>query len=196
MSGGVPYALRTGANVGNRQTGMSQVQGDVVPKGYQMGQMQQFNPEQMDLFRQLFSYLTPEGDVGRMARGDESYFEQLEKPAMRQLGQMQSQLASRFSGMGSFGGRRSSAHDTGQGALSQEFAEKLASQRMGLQRQALQDLFGLSQSLFGQKPTEKFVTEEQKPFWQQILLGLAPILGQGVSSAGQLGLMKGLGALD
>ena len=182
MSGGVPYALRTGANVGNRQSGMSQVQGDVVPKGYQMGQMQQFTPEQMDLFRQLFSYLSPEGDVGRMARGDESYFEQLEKPAMRQLGQMQSQLASRFSGMGSFGGRRSSAHDIGQGALSQEFAEKLASQRMGLQRQALQDLFGMSQSLFGQRPTEKFVTEEQKPFWQQILLGLAPILGQGLLS--------------
>jgi len=196
LSGGVPYGLRTGANVGNRQTGMTQVGGDVIPKGYQMGQMQQFTPDQMNLFSQLFSYLSPDSPLSKMAQGDQSYFEQLEQPAMRQLGQMQSQLASRFSGMGSFGGRRSSAHDIAQGSLAQEFAEKLASQRMGLQRQALQDLFGMSQSLLGQRPTEKFVTEDQKPFWQQILLGLAPIFGQGVSSVGQLGLMKGLGALD
>jgi hypothetical protein len=185
MSGGVPYALRTGANVGNRQSGMSQVQGDVVPKGYQMGQMQQFTPEQMDLFKQLFSYLSPDGDLGRMASGDQSYFEQLEKPAMRQLGQMQSQLASRFSGMGSFGGRRSSGHDLAQGQLGSEFAEKLASQRMGLQRQALQDLFGMSQSLFGQRPTERFLIQnapKESSFLEQLLGASLPMAGAGLGA--------------
>lgn len=194
MIGSGPYSDRTGGAVGNRQTGMSQLHGNVIPKGYEQGQLQQFTPEQMELFKRMFSQISPESDLGRLASGDQSYFEQLERPALRQLGEFQSGLASKFSGMGSFGGRRSSGHQLAQGALASQFADQLSSQRLGLQRQAMQDLFGLQKDLLGQRPSEQFIAPEQMDWWKQLLIGLAPAIAGGASSFGQLGLLNKFGA--
>jgi hypothetical protein len=150
--------------------------GNKVPSGYKLGRIQQFTPEQMQLFQSLFGQLGPESNLARMAGGDESMFAQMEAPAMRQFAGLQGQLASRFSGMG-MGGRRSSGFQNTATQAGSEFAQDLQSRRMELQRQALQDLMGMSSSLLGQRPYEQFLYEKKKPLWQQLLGGALPIGG-------------------
>lgn len=155
----------TGSSSGQNMTG------NVLPKGYKMGQMQQFGPEQMQLFQQLFGHVGPDSFLSKLAGGDQSMFEQMEAPAMRQFQGLQGQMASRFSGMGS-GARRSSGFQNSMNQASTDFASQLQSQRMSLQNQAIQDLFSMSNTLMGQKPNEKFLIKKQQPFWQQWLLGI------------------------
>jgi hypothetical protein len=159
--------MATGANIGNRATGM---QKDIIPKGYQKGQLSQFTPEQMQLFQSLFGQIGPNSFLSKLASGDQSQFEQLEAPALKQFGALQGQIASRFSGMGS-GARHSSGFQNATNQAASDFSQQLQSQRMGLQRQALMDLMGISESLLSQRPYEKFLTEKQVPFWQKLLEG-------------------------
>ncbi len=150
---------------------MSQ-QGDKIPKGYVKGQLQQFTPEQMQLFQSMFGQTGPDSFLGKLAGGDEQMFQQMEEPAMRQFGQLQGNIASRFSGMG-MGGRKSSGFQNTMGQASSDFASQLQGQRQQLQRQALMDMMGISSNLLGQRPQEKFVGEKPKSFLEQLLLSLA-----------------------
>jgi len=158
--------------------------GNKIPSGYKAGRMQQFTPEQMQLFQSLFSHLGPESFLSKLAGGDEQTFGQMETPALKQFSGLQGNLASRFSGMG-MGARRSSGFQNTSNQAASDFAGELQSRRQGLQRQALQDLMGMSNTLLGQRPYEQFLTPE-KPSFLQSLLGA---LGQG---GGQL--LGGLGA--
>lgn len=167
----------TGASSGNK-----------IPKGYQQAQLQQFTPEQMQLFQSLFSHVSPDSYTSRLAGGDESLFEQIEAPALRQFSGLQGQLASRFSGMG-MGGRKSSGFQNTANAAASEFAQNLQSQRQALQRQAILDLMGLSESLLNQRPQEKFLVQKPKSFWQELIGGLSGGVGQ---AAGTIGTMYGM----
>lgn len=155
--------------------------GNKIPKGYEQGQLQQFTPEQMNLFQSLFGHLQPDSFLSKLAAGDEQIFQQAEAPALRQFGQLQGQLASRFSGMG-MGARKGSGFSNTMNQATSDFAQDLQSRRMDLQRQAIQDLLGLSTDLLGQRPSEKFLVEkQQKPsFWQQLLGAALPVAGAGV----------------
>jgi hypothetical protein len=168
--------------------------GNVTPKGFQTGQLSQFTPEQMQLFQQLFSHLGPESFLSRLAGGDQSQFAEMEAPALKQFSGLQGNIASRFSGMGS-GARRSSGFQNTMNQASSDFAQQLQSQRMGLQRQALQDLMGMSTQLLGQRPYEQYVTEKPKSFLEQLLLGISPALAQGAGTAGGAGILKYAGLL-
>lgn len=159
-------SMATGAGM-NRMTGGK----DIIPKGYRKGQITQYTPEQMGLFGALFSHLGPDSFINRLASGDQSMFEQLEAPALKQFGELQGNIASRFSGMGS-GARRSSGFQNTMNQASSDFAQALQSQRLQLRNQALQDLFGMSEKLLGQRPYEKTLIKKQTPFWQQLLLGI------------------------
>jgi hypothetical protein len=176
-------------------TGMGSMQGPTgrsgnkIPKGYQQGQLQQFTPEQMQLFQQLFGHVGPESFLGKLAGGDQSQFEQLEAPALKQFGELQGNIASRFSGMGS-GARRSSGFQNTMNQAATDFSQQLQSQRMGLQRQAIQDLMGLSGSLLGQRPYEQFLTEKPVPFWQRLLEGINAAGGQAAGTFAGLGASK------
>lgn len=183
LSGASGYPMgAAGSSSGQKMTG------NIIPKGYKHGQIQQFTPEQMGLFRQMFSHLGPESFLSRLAGGDQSQFEQLEAPAMRQFGQLQGQIASRFSGMqpGAMSARRGSGFANTMNTAAQEFAQNLQAQRMGLQRQALLDLMGMSSELMGQRPYEQFLMQKQPSFMQQLGLGIAGGFGQG------LGMLPGL----
>lgn len=148
----------TGAGMGNK-----------VPKGYQAGRMQQFTPEQMQLFQSMFGGVGGDSYLSRLASGDQSLFGEMEAPAMKQFSELQGGLASRFSGMGT-GGRHSSGFQNYMNQATSDFAQGLASKRQGLQQQAIKDLFGMQESLLGQKPYENFL--EKKPdFWSQLLGG-------------------------
>ena len=183
----------TGFSPRTTATGMK----EKIPSGYRAGAMQQFTPEQMELFQQLFSHVGPESFLSQLAGGDEQAFQQVEGPAMRDFASQMGNMASRFSGMGGLGSRKSSGFQNTMTAAGSNFAQDLASKRMGLQRQALSDLFGMSNMLMGQKPFERFLVEkQQKPsFWQQI----APLAGGAIGAAfgGPMGASLGsqLGSL-
>lgn len=162
--------------------------GSKAPKGYSQGRIQNFTPEQMQLFQQLLGGSS--GGIGsglehlsKLAGGDQSYFDQLEAPALRQFGALQGNLASRFSGMGS-GARKSSGFGNTVSSAGQELSESLQSQRMGIQQQAIRELLGLGQNLLQQKPYENYLMPKQQSGWQQFLSSLSGGVGQGLGLAG------------
>lgn len=158
----------TGMSIGQSSTGKNFK--EKIPSGYKKGTLQQFTPEQLELFQQLFSHVGPDSYLSRLAGGDEELFAQQEEPALRQFSQLQGGLASRFSQGGGTGGggqqalgsRRSSGFQNTTNQAASDFAKDLQSQRQGLQRQALQDLRGFSSELLGQKPYERFLAEKQQ----------------------------------
>jgi hypothetical protein len=167
---------------------------NVIPKGYQHGQIGQYTPEQQNLFQHMLSQVGPNSFLSKLAGGDQGTFDQIEAPALRQFGALQGNIASRFSGVGS-GARRSSGFQNALGGEATDFAERLQANRMGLQQQALRDMGMLSESLLNQRPFEQFLTEKQKPWWQQALMGLSPAFSQAAGTFGGLGLSKWAGLL-
>jgi hypothetical protein len=179
--------------IGRTGSGMGMATGNKIPKGYEQGSLQQFTPEQMQLFRSLFAHLSPGGQLSKLAGGDEATFNQMEAPAMRQFAGLQGNLASRFSGMGSFGARNSSGFQNTANQASSDFAQDLQSRRTDLQRQALKDLMGMSNELLGQRPQENFLVKKPPSFLQQLLGGLGNIGGQIGGGVGTAALLKALG---
>ncbi len=158
--------------------------GNVIPKGYKAGQLQNFSPEQMDLFQRLFGQVGPNSNLSRLAGGDQSQFEQLEAPALKQFNELQGNVASRFSGMGS-GARKSSGFQNSLTGATSDFAQQLQSQRMQIQRQALSDLMGMSESLLNQRPQENFLIQKQQKlsFSSQLFGAGLPIAGAAIGGA-------------
>jgi hypothetical protein len=143
--------------------------GNITPPGYKYGQINKYDPQSMETYNQYRQLAGPESFTARLAGGDQSAFEQMEAPALRQFSELQGGLASRFSGMGT-GARRSSGFQNTATAAGQNFAEQLQSQRMGYQRQAVQDIRGMYSDLLQNRPYEQFLTKKDQPFWQQLLL--------------------------
>lgn len=142
--------------------------GNKIPKGYQSGRIQNFTPEQMNLFRSLFSNVSPDSYLSKLAGGDEEAFNEMEAPAMRQFSGLQGNIASRFSGMG-MGARKSSGFQNTMNQATSDFAQDLQSRRHGLQSQAIRDLMGMSNQLLGQRPYEEFVTQKPPSFMQSLV---------------------------
>jgi len=168
--------------------------GNKIPKGYKSGQMQQFTPEQMKLFSEMFGLVSPESYLSKLSGGDESTFQEMEAPALRQFSELQGNIASRFSGMGGLGARKSSGFQNTMNSAASNFAQDLAGRRQELQRQALSDMMGISNSLLGQRPYEQFLYEKQKKpgFWDKfggIAGGTLGAIGGGIAGgpAGALG---------
>jgi len=168
--------------------------GNKIPSGYKAGRMQQFTPEQMQLFSSMFGHLGPDSFLSKLASGDESTFSQVEAPALKQFSGLQGNLASRFSGMG-MGARRSSGFQNTSNQAASDFAQGLQSKRQDLQRQALGDLMGFSNSLLGQRPYENFLTEKKPSFLESLMGGLGQGLGSMGGQGGSLGMLKMLGLL-
>lgn len=141
--------------------------GNKVPSGYRAGQLQQFTPEQMQLFQQMFGQVGPESYTSRLAGGDQSLFGEMEAPALRQFNDLTAGIANRFSGMGT-GGRRSSGFQNTQTAAASNFAQDLQAQRQALQRQAILDLSGMSNQLLQQRPYEQFLVQKPQNQWGNV----------------------------
>lgn len=167
---------------------------DKRPSGYKINRIQNFSPEQMQLFKDSFQYINPQSNLARLAGGDPQAFQQMEAPALRQFNELQGNLASRFSGMGSFGGRRSSGFQNAATSAASNFAQELQANRQALQRQALMDLMGYSNSLLSQKPYETFLTPKQRGGfnWGGAAGGLLGGIG-GFLTGGPLGAFQGAG---
>ncbi len=144
-----------------------------LPKGYSKGSLQQFTPEQMNLFQQMFGQVGPDSYLSKLAGGDQATFDQMEAPALRQFSGLQGNIASRFSGMGGLGARKSSGFQNTMNSAASNFAQELQSNRQNLQRQALSDLMGFSNQLLGQRPYENSLIKKQESPWAGIVGKLA-----------------------
>lgn len=160
-------------------------------------QVPRLSPQQMELMNKLLSGLggfTGEGGgldfLSKLASGDPEMFAEMEAPAMRQFGELQGDIASRFSGAG-MGGQRSSGFQQAQSGAASELSEKLASNRMGMQQSAIQQLLGLSGQLLGTSPFENIYHEGSQGVLGSLLGGLGQFGGQ----AGSLGILKKFGLL-
>ena len=147
-----------GANQPARQAGSMQKQPSI--SGYKAGNIQNYTPQQMQLFQQLFQNVSPDSYLAKLAGGDESTFNQIEAPAMRDFSSLQGQTASRFSGMG-LGGRGSSGFKNTINQQTSNFAQDLQARRNALQQGAIKDLHGLSNELLNQRPYDNYYTEKQ-----------------------------------
>ncbi len=123
------------------------------PHGYEKYAINKFPPELMQLFQQWMEMTRPEGQLSQLARGEPGAFEQLEAPAMRQFQELTGGLASRFSGAG-MGARRGSGFQNAASQATQDFASQLQAQRLGLTRQAQQDLASMYNQILGNNPYE------------------------------------------
>ncbi len=155
--------------------------GNKIPSGYKSGQLQQFTPEQMQLFQHLFSQIGPDSYLSKLASGDQSQFEQMEAPALRQFNALQGGLSSRFSGMG-MGARRSSGFQNTSNQAASDFAQDLQGKRQQLQQQAIRDLMGMGNSLLNQRPYESFMVEQDRP-WLELLGQFSSGLGKGIGGS-------------
>lgn len=164
--------------------------------GYHSKSISTLSPEQQDLFSRLLGgsmggIESGLGHLSKLAGGDQSYFDELEAPALRQFGALQGNLASRFSGIGS-GARRSSGFGNAMSSAGQQLSESLQSQRLGHQQNAISQLLGLSQSLLGTKTQESVLIPKQQSGLQQLLAQFAGGAGQGAGQLGGSALMSKL----
>lgn len=157
-----------------------------APRGFSRGYLQQFSPEQMQLFQQMFGNVGPDSFLGKIAGGDEQAFEQMEEPAWRDFSRAQGQIASRFSGAGGGQGQRmlssqkSSGFRNTMGQLGSDFAQDLQSKRMQYRQQAIKDLMGLSSELLGQRPYEQFMAQKGPSNFEKFLNYATPVAQAGV----------------
>lgn len=161
------------------------------PHGYQEFSMQQFTPEQMQLFSEMFGNLGPDSFLSKLAQGDQSTFDEMEAPAMRQFNEVQGNIASRFSGQG-MGSRNSSAFQNATSAASQDFAGQLQANRQNLRKQAIEDLMGFSNQLLNQRPMERgFVAKNRnKGGWGEFF-GTLGGFGAGAATGDYQGAAQG-----
>lgn len=159
---------------------------DVVPKGFSLGQLNQFTPSQMRLFKQLFSNTSKNSYLGKMASGDESFYDEMEQPAWRALQEAQGQLGSRYSQLapGALSAQGGSGFQNEGNQLSSDFAMNLASKRRDLQRQAISDLMGLGNNLLSQRPVDRFLVENSPKPEKKALGGWGGSLGGVVGGIG------------
>jgi len=152
-----------------------------VPSGYKKFSIQNMTPEQMELLENSIGQLGPDSFLSRLAGGDQSMFEEMEAPALRQFSELQGNIASRFSGAGT-GSRRSSGFQNTMSSAASNFAQDLQSKRTDMRSQALRDLMGFSNQLLQQRPFDQGLVEKPQSGLQQFLSGIAPAVGQGVGS--------------
>ncbi len=135
--------------------------GNKLPSGSRIGQYANYTPQQMELHQRGFEQVAPNSYLSRLAGGDQSLFGEMEAPALKQFSALQGGLASRFSGKGDFGGRRSSGFQNQSNAAASDLAQQLQGNRQNLQRQAIMDLQNMSRELLGQRPYEQFRYDKQ-----------------------------------
>lgn len=139
--------------------------GNKIPKGYKLGQIQQYTPAQMQEFERRAQELSSDSPLRRLGQGDQAAIDEFEAPALRQFNQIQGNIASRFSGgsgAGSLGQRNSSAFQNANTQAASSFAQDLAGRRQDLMRQAREELRASSNDLLSARPYENMLIEKQQ----------------------------------
>lgn len=151
-----------------------------VPSGYKVRQLNNFTPEQMNMFSSQTGKTAQGANSGldylnRLASGDESLFEEMEAPAHTQFNKFLGQAGSRYSQLGA---QDSSGFQNAISGAGAEMSENMASRRQSMQQGAIQDLLSHSNSLLNAKPYDTFLEapRDKGGGWQKLLGQLAPDL--------------------
>jgi hypothetical protein len=142
--------------------------------GYKQFQEPVMGPAQLSLLENMIAKLSGgiEGSADyltKLASGDESMFQQLEKPAYTSFEKLLGQIGTRFSGLGA---RDSSYFENAVSGAGAEMAERLQSQRLGLRNQAIESLLNQSNSLLNQRPYQSHFFpkgESNKTDWGKLV---------------------------
>lgn len=160
--------------------------------GYKQISTPRLSPQQQKLFSMLFKGSRPGIQAGvdqlsQMAQGGSpEYWQQLEAPALRQFGALQGNIASRFS---QEGGRRSSGFQNTLRGEGTDLAERLQSQRLQLQQDAITQLLGIGSDLLGTDLYDTQFAPKKKSFWQELLGSSSGGIGSGLGAFGISKLM-------
>jgi hypothetical protein len=151
-----------------------------IPSGYKQYSLNNYTPEQDQLFNQGLDDVGPDSYLYKLAHGDQSAYDEMEAPAMRQFQQFQGQNSARFNSFG-HGATKGTDFQNFQNQATSDFAQDLASKRSELRRQAIQDLRGMTQDLLGNRPYEKGLVQKED---QGMLGGYGGVLGAGAGAVG------------
>lgn len=172
--------------------------GEKIPSGYGISQVQNYTPQQMQLFNQGFGSVSPDSYLSKLAGGDQSMFDEMEAPAKRQFNEQLGGIASRFSqgggGPGAMSSRRSSGFQNASSSAASDFSQQLASNRQNLRMQAIKDLHSMSQQLLGNSPyTRQLYQKDQGGGnkWGSALSGALSGGASGFLAGGPLGALGG-----
>lgn len=178
----------TSSLTGQKMVAPSGKSGNKLPPGHKLAQIQQLTPEQMELLSQMAERLGPDSWLARLAAGDESMFDEMEAPALKQFSALQGNIASRFSGMGQ-GARSSSGFQNTMTQAGSDFAQQLQSKRMDLRNQAMKDLMGYSSDFLDKRPYEQMLYEKEPGFLGKVAGGA--LRAGGAAVGGYYGGMEG-----
>lgn len=157
-----------------------------TPKGYD--RFSTLDPQQQQIYQMLTQMLGSGGNFqqaqdyqSQLLSGDPAAYEKFEAPYKRQFNeQIVPGLAERFSGMGA-GAQSSSAFQQALGGAGADLSERIASMREGLRYQASSQPFEQLMRLLGLE-TQGLV-KKKGSWWEELLSGLAPGLGQAGGNA-------------
>ncbi len=175
--------MSTGMSSGFKGTGLRPVQ------------ISKMSPQKKGYYDQVMGTAGPAmaQSAQRMAQlasgGTPETWEQLEAPAMRQFGQLQGNIASRFSGGGGQGGgqaagslRHSSGFQNEMGEQAADLAERLQGQRLDYMNNASEQLRSLYHDLMSQDEYDTFITnKKKKQKWWQKAAGVALPIGGAIA---------------
>ena len=130
--------------------------------GYKQKQIQQYTPEQMQLFQQMLESIMPGISGGtdflsKLASGDQEAFDEYERPAFRDFEKLLGQIGTRFSHLGA---QDSNYFENAVSGAGSELAENLASKRLDIRNKAIESLLSHSHTLLNQRPYENVLLKK------------------------------------
>lgn len=129
-----------------------------LPSGYKMFEIPNMGAEGKQIYDMLKSQFMQQ--ASGLASGRPEAFAQMEAPIRREFQEsILPQIGAQF---GLSGTQKSSGFQNALSSAGRSLAENLQSQRYNMQRQSLQDLFGLGQTLLGNQPTEMFMQQQAR----------------------------------
>lgn len=127
----------------------------------------------------------------RLAAGDESAYQGIQNRAFEDFNRSLGQIGSRYAGVGSgqMSARNSSAFQNETTGAAGDLAARLQEQRMGIQKDALHELLGLSRDLMSNSPYEYgLMPQKKKRKWWETAIGA----GSGIAGGIAGGMFGGL----
>jgi len=143
--------------------------GTILPHNYEIGRIQRFTPEQQKIHKYMHDLVGPSGFLSKIAGGDESFFQEMEAPALRQHSAISGGAASRFGNLG-MGSAKSGAFSM-PGSSFKDFAAALKANRTQQRMDAINSLMSGSNAYLSHKPTETLLVPENDPFTKYSKIG-------------------------
>ena len=145
--------------------------------GYKAHQIQNYTPQAMKFYEDYMDKIGGGAMKGadyytKIAAGDQSVFDEIEKPAYNAYEKQIGALGNRFSHLGALD---SNYFENATAGAGRELQENLASKRTELRQKAIDTLMNQSSALLDKKPFETVYEKEKDPNeWMNVLSSMGP----------------------